>query len=348
MDSLKTHIANNSSLTITAVGDVLAHEPLFDFFKTDDGYDFSPLLKRYKLNPDNLNYYNQESIIGGKELGVYGSFWKRENLTDQPHFNSPEEFGDLMIDKGFNLVSLANNHVLDMDGKGVLNSLRYWNTKDVITAGQYKNDKDRFTVRTYEKNGISYAFFSYTQKINTKYNDPRHPYFRNDYDAELVKKDIESVRDKVDLVIVAIHWGIEHTFTPNEEQRETAKYLSDLGVDIIIGHHSHCVQTVDKIGKTLVIYSLGNFIACQDTTKVSTRIGLEMTINVSKSKRGITIRPMGRLTYLYSTEDNKDFSIRYLDTIPKRLLPNRDILLKEYWRSVTRYYKIPYKNFKKH
>jgi poly-gamma-glutamate synthesis protein (capsule biosynthesis protein) len=347
MDSLKTHITTGQSFTIQAVGDVLAHKPLFEFFKTDGGYDFSPLLKRYKVNPDNLNYYNQESIIGGKKLGVYGSFEKVENLTPQPHFNSPEEFGDFMIDKGFNLVSLANNHVLDMDGKGVVNSLRYWKTKDVISAGQYKNEKYRFTTHTHEKNGITYAFFSYTQKINCKYNDPEHPYFRNDYDPDLVKRDIESVRDKVDVVIVAIHWGSEHTFTPNEKQRETAQYLADLGVDIIIGHHSHCVQTVDRIGKTLVIYSLGNFIACQDTTSVSTRIGLEMTIKVSKSKRGITILPQGRLTYLYSTEDNKDFSIRYLDTIPKNLLPNRDILLKEYWRSVTRYYKIPYKNFKK-
>lgn len=347
MDSLKSHI-KETSFTITAVGDVLAHKPLFDFFKTDDGYDFSPLLKRYKINPDNLNYYNQESIIGGEELGVYGSFWKRENLTDQPHFNSPEEFGDLMVDKGFNLVSLANNHVLDMDGKGVLNSLKYWDSKGVIHAGQYRNDKERFKTHIYEKNGIKYAFFSYTQKINTKYNDPQHPYYRNDYDEELVKKDIESVMGKVDLIIVAIHWGIEHTFTPNEEQRDTAKFLSDLGVDLIIGHHSHCVQTVDRIGKTFVIYSLGNFIACQDTTKISTRIGLEMNIKVSKTKNGVKLSPKGRLTYLYSTEDNKDFSIRYLDTIPKRLLPNRDILLKSYWDSVTRYYKIPYKNFKKH
>ena len=345
MNPLKTHITNESSFTIPAVGDVLAHKSLFDFFKTDTEYDFSPLLKRYKLNPDNLNYYNQESIIGGKELGVYGSFWKMEQHTNQPHFNSPEEFGDFMVDKGFNLVSLANNHVLDMDGKGVLNSLKYWKSKDVITAGQYKNDKERFTSHIYEKNGIKYAFFSYTQKINTKYNDPQHPYYRNDYDEDLVRKDIESVRGKVDLIIVAIHWGIEHTFTPNEEQRNTAKFLSDLGVDLIIGHHSHCVQTVDRIGKTLVIYSLGNFIACQDTTKISTRIGLEMTIKVSKTKSGVKLIPKGRLTYLYSTDDNKDFSIRYLDTIPKRLLPNRDLLLESYWSSITRYYKIPYKKF---
>jgi poly-gamma-glutamate synthesis protein (capsule biosynthesis protein) len=347
MDSLKTHITTGQSFTIQAVGDVLAHKPLFEFFKTDGGYDFSPLLKRYKVNPDNLNYYNQESIIGGKKLGVYGSFEKVENLTPQPHFNSPEEFGDFMIDKGFNLVSLANNHVLDMDGKGVLNSLKYWDSKGVIHAGQYRNETERFKTHIYEKNGIKYAFFSYTQKINTKYNDSQHPYYRNDYDEELVRKDIESVRDKVDLIIVAIHWGIEHTFTPNEEQRDTAKFLSDLGVDLIIGHHSHCVQTVDRIGKTFVIYSLGNFIACQDTTKISTRIGLEMNIKVTKTKKGIKLSPKGRLTYLYSTEDNKDFSIRYLDSIPKRLLPNRDLLLKSYWDSVTRYYKIPYKNFKK-
>jgi poly-gamma-glutamate synthesis protein (capsule biosynthesis protein) len=344
MESLKSHI-RETSFTLTAVGDVLAHKPLLDFFKTDKGYDFSPLLKKYKVNPDNLNYYNHESILGGKEYGFYGMFWKREQHTYQPHFNSPNEFGDFMIDKGFNLVSLANNHVLDIGGGGVEHSIKYWKSKDVITAGQYRNDKERFKTHIYEKNGIKYAFFSYTQKINTKYNDPQYPYHRNDYDEELVRKDIESVRDKVDLIIVAIHWGEQHTFTPNEKQRETAKYLSDLGVDIILGNHSHSVQPIDKIGNTLVIYSFGNFIACQDTTKISTRIGLEMTIKVSKTKNGIKLHPKGRLTYLYSTEDNKDFSIHYLDSIPKRLLPNRDLLLTSYWDSFTRYYDIPYKKF---
>ena len=63
-----------------------------------------------------LVYYNQETILGGTELGLSG----------YPTFNSPQEFGDTMVDLGFNLVSTANNHSLDKGEEGILRSTAYW------------------------------------------------------------------------------------------------------------------------------------------------------------------------------------------------------------------------------
>ena len=75
-----------------------------------------------------IGYYNQETILGGTELG----------LKDFPTFNSPYEAGDAMIDAGFNLVSLATNHTMDSGKKAVENSCKYWNSKEnVLTAGSY-------------------------------------------------------------------------------------------------------------------------------------------------------------------------------------------------------------------
>ena len=73
------------------------------------------------------------------------------------------------------------------------------------------------------------------------------------------------MRDQVDVVMVSMHWGNEYTHVPSAEQRRQAEYLSSLGVDVIIGHHSHTIQPIEFVGDTLVIYSLGNLISAQET-----------------------------------------------------------------------------------
>ena len=83
------------------------------------------------------------------------------------------------------------------------------------------------------------------------------------YSDEKARKDIENVKDKVDVIIVAMHWGSEYTKNPTYEERSIAEYLSGLGVNLIIGAHPHVVQPVRYVGDTLVIYSLGNFISNQ-------------------------------------------------------------------------------------
>ena len=111
------------SINLIMGGDALVHDKLYNACKTEDGYDFKPVftyLKDYLKDYD-LAYYNQETILGGTEIG----------LSSYPAFNSPYEVGDALIDAGFNIVSLATNHTLDKGEKAVLNSLNYWKNKDV-------------------------------------------------------------------------------------------------------------------------------------------------------------------------------------------------------------------------
>lgn len=338
MQSLKNYIYESvsKSLTLTAVGDSLCHKSIYNFFKTDTGYDFTELFSKYDLNKNNLNYVNIESLIGGEKLGLMGSVFKREQFTEQPHFNSPTELGDALVKKGFNLMSLANNHTLDVDEKGVLSSLDYWDKQPVVHAGSYRNDKERFKKHIYNKNGIKYAFFAYTMKYNTKDNFKNHPYYRNDWDKDLVKQDIESVRKDVDIIIVSIHWGYEHTFTENKDQIEAANFLAELGVDIVLGMHSHCVQPVRFIGNTLVAYSLGNFIAQQKYNRTDSRIGLELTVEITKTDK-IHLKPSYRLLYMYYTDDYKDFKIIPWEKLTEKELNNKDVIGKAYADVVNKY-----------
>ncbi len=270
---------DSNELSVVMVGDCLIHRFVYtDALNSDGTYSFDKMFTEVKdlIQGHDLAFYNQESIIGGKELG----------LSAYPRFNSPEEIGDAMINLGFNLVSLANNHTMDKGEKGVINSVNYWKTKPgVYYTGQALSFEDRESnIKILEKNGIKYAFFAYTTVTNGLLPPSGKEYLTNIYSKEKAKEDIEKVKDKVDLIIVSMHWGEEYTTYPSSNQKQVAKELSDMGVNLIIGNHAHSLQPVEKINDTLVFYALGNFISAQDT--VDKQTGAIAYLNIKKTKDG--------------------------------------------------------------
>ena len=118
------------SISLVMVGDALIHDKIYNEAKVlgNGGYDFKPMLSLVKdiVSEYDLAYYNQETILGGSEIGV----------SSYPSFNSPYEVGDAFVDVGFNLVSLATNHTIDRGERAVINSRNYWNSKiDVLAVG---------------------------------------------------------------------------------------------------------------------------------------------------------------------------------------------------------------------
>lgn len=288
--------------SLIAVGDNLIHSSLYKDANKHanwNGYDFKPMYKYIKeiVSDYDIGYINQETILGGTELG----------LKDYPTFNSPQEVGDAVIDAGFNLVSLATNHTVDVGKKAVLNSCEYWKKQDgVLTAGSYCSSEERNEIKISEVNNISYTMLNYTYGTNgmpvsddylvnvwptdLDINDPSRDIKYQNYKEE-VKKDIERVRDKVDLLIVAMHWGVEYTHNPTEYEKDMANYLASLDVDVIIGTHPHVIQPVTWIDDTLVIYSLGNFISAQyqnqsTCTYYKCTVGLMSSFKIEKTVYG--------------------------------------------------------------
>lgn len=286
---------NNSSTSISLImaGDNLINDKLYNTAKKGDGsYDFRSMYSYIKdiVKNYDLAYYNQETILGGSEIGV----------SSYPAFNSPYEVGDATIDAGFNLVSLATNHTLDRGEKAIINSLNYWNNKsNVLTSGSYLSNNDRNKINIKEVNNITYTMLNYTYGTNgikvpegKEYlvniwpctgNNPDNDTKYQEY-KKTVKEDIERVRDKVDLLIVAMHFGVEYTHVPTNYQIDMAEFLSSLGVDIIIGTHPHVIMPITYINDTLVIYSLGNFLSAQDTNNdYNTTVGLLSSIKITKN-----------------------------------------------------------------
>ena len=248
-----------------------------------------------------------------------------------PLFNSPDEIGSDLVDIGFNMVSLANNHSLDKGERGLNYSVNFWNSQEgVVTAGSYASWEDRDNIKIHEMNGIKYAFLSYTVSTNGLYLPEGKEYLVNVYSDELAKKDIESIRDKVDVVIVAMHWGNEYTHTPTYEEKRIAQYLSSLGVNLIIGCHPHVIQPVDYIGDTLVIYSLGNFISSQRSLGLAKIIGLMVGLDIVVDQGKVTFE---NINYeLLFTYDNryKDFKIIPFSNLNNDILNNYEQIKEEY------------------
>ena len=279
-----------SKLSLIMVGDALLHGSVYRDAYKNGVYNFDSQLEYIKPIVQNydLAFYNQESILGGTELG----------LSDYPTFNSPWEFGDAMINSGFNLVSLANNHTMDRGEKAVLNSCEYWKSKeDVLAVGSYCSKEDSEAIQIREKNGIKYTLLAYTYGTNGISVPQGKEYLVNLYSDEKAKSDIAKVKDKVDLLIVSMHWGTEYRTEPTEEQKREAEYLSSLGVDIIIGTHPHVIEPITYINDTLVIYSLGNFISAQSTNNdYNTMVELMTSVDIIKEEKdGQTIIKLDNL-----------------------------------------------------
>ena len=279
----KTENKNNNikedevyKINLIATGDGLIHNAVYFSYEQSDGsYNFSGALKYVKdiVKNYDIAYYNQETPFAGGEPSGY------------PRFSTPSEFGDAMIDAGFNMVSLATNHTYDKGENGVLNFYNYFKgKKDIVYNGIADSFESRNNFIIGEKNNITYSMLSYTTSTNGLNVPSGKEYLVNVYDKEQVKEDILALRDKVDVLIVAMHWGVEYASKPNNSQIEIAEYLADLGVDIIIGTHPHVLQPITKIDDTIVMYSLGNFISNQyGTDDYNKLIGFMATLDITKT-----------------------------------------------------------------
>lgn len=332
-------------LSLIMAGDMLVHDKIYNEARknaNNNGYDFKPMLTYIKdiVKDYDLAYYNEEVVLGGSSIG----------LSSYPAFNSPYEVGLDMIDAGFNMVSLATNHTLDRGIKAIENSLDFWNSTDVYTAGSYKTMEERNNIKIKEKNNITYAMLNYTYGTNGIKRPNGYESYVNIWDMSnknsyeeyknVVKQDIENIRNKVDVLIVAMHFGEEYNFNTTWYQEDSSNFLSSLGVDIIIGTHSHVLGPIKWINNTLVIYSLGNFLSAHEVVNISNRIGLLSSIDIVKEvKDNNTTIKLENLNndLIYTYHNNyKDFKvIPFSNSDINKYLDNASSIYDKYSKYVT-------------
>ena len=256
---------NVKSSELTIVGDFLYEEPYYNAIR--NGEDMNLYFSRVKkfFSDDDLSIGNMEVVITDGTMELSGVGYS---------FCAPTFVGDQVIDLDMEVMSTANNHSNDRGLAGRISTYNYFNdNSDILTVGTYDETRD-VTKNIIEKNDIKFGFLSYTYGTNVAvasdlryslglYKDPDTGVITQEY-LDLIKNEVNALRDKVDCLIVMVHWGNEFTFTPNSEQEFLANYFNELGVDIVIGNHSHSIQPIKWIHgnhDTLVYYSLGNFVS---------------------------------------------------------------------------------------
>ena len=253
-------VKEDSVVSFMAVGDNLIHGAIYyDAMQRYGEYVFDPIYEPVKefVQSKDVAYINQETMLGGTELG----------LSSYPAFNSPQEVGEAIADTGFDWIASSSNHSLDVGSAGVINTLNFWdNYEDIVTTGIARSFEEMNEPKFIEREGVIFGVLGYTYGTNGIPVPEGEEYLVNLISKERIEADVNAIKDQCDAILVSMHWGTEYNFFPNDEQKEYAQFLADLGVDIVLGTHTHTLQPVEWIEgqdghQTLVAYSLGNFIS---------------------------------------------------------------------------------------
>lgn len=280
--------SNDTSTSVVAVGDNLIHPVVYQNAQDKKGnYNFKPMYKhvRSDIQKADVAYINQESPMGGDN----------KPLSGFKQFNSPSEVARDVIHTGFNLINGANNHSLDQGDDGVNNHINIWNQykNQSKFTGIFNSEKANRTTPIIKSNGIKISLLSYTYGTNGQKS--QYPYTVKKLDKTIIQRDLQQAKRKSDAVIVSAHWGNENSTVPNQKQKQYAQLFADEGADVVLGMHPHVIQPVKWVkgkhgNKTLVAYSLGNFLNGQYKTNEYNQLLGRLNFKLEKTTKGVAVK----------------------------------------------------------
>ena len=171
---------------------------------------------------------------------------------------APEMIASLEV-AGIDIVSTANNHARDCDAYGVGFTLEWLEKHGIAAVGSGTTAEDAHAGRILSRNGIRFGFLAYTyDQSNGNHSDTDDRVAV--LDAGQMRRDVASLRDRADIVIVSMHAGLEYSPRPNAQQTSFARSAIDAGATLVVGHHPHVVQPWEHYGSGVIFYSLGNLV----------------------------------------------------------------------------------------
>lgn len=260
-------------VSILFLGDVMLSRGVANQIeKNNDLYYPFQYIKDYLLNNDFVFANLESPIIEGRKINAGEMF-----------FRTDEKLISILKEMNFSVVSLANNHMLDMGQKGLLNTFKILLENNIQYVGAGENYAKAHESKILEKNGIKFAFLAYNDDdvilVTNEATDNRVG--TAFMDLESLKNDIILAKQVSDFVIVSMHSGNEYQIEPNQSQIDFAYTAIDHGADLVIGHHPHIIQKYERYKNGYIFYSLGNFIFDQMWSQ-ETREGIMIRIIFEK------------------------------------------------------------------
>jgi poly-gamma-glutamate synthesis protein (capsule biosynthesis protein) len=172
------------------------------------------------------------------------------------------EVGSMLASAGVDLVSLANNHALDYGQEGLDETL---DTLDVlglkaVGAGPAEDPAQAHQPVIWTLGGVRVAVLGYlAERWNGSVDVPATEHLAWAR-PEAVQADVRAIRGEVDVVVVLLHAGTEYAATPSADQTTVARAAVEAGAHLVVGHHPHVTQTVERYMDALIVYSLGDAV----------------------------------------------------------------------------------------
>lgn len=277
-------LEKKSAITIVAVGDILLTREVFERSKKAGSVIYPFLETAHFLEDADFTFGNLETTV----------FEGKKQPADSLRFRSNPEMLLGLNFAGFDLVSIANNHIFNFGEEGIIKTTENLDKYKIDYCGAGQNSERASMPLVYEVKNVKIAWLCYNDTDVV----PDSSFALEDkagsweMKIENLENDLKKLEGKSDLIFVSIHSGSEYSSRPNKRQKDFARSAIDLGVNVVIGHHPHVLQPMEFYKDGLIFYSLGNFVFDQEAKITKESVILKLTIETSSFDYKIEFVPV--------------------------------------------------------
>lgn len=202
-------------------------------------------------------------------------------------FRLPHDRLHIMNEMGIDIVTMANNHILDFGPEGITDSIAALNEAGIKYVGVGENLEEAKKLEIIEIGGRKIGFLG-TSRVYMAADwaaGTNHPGVFSTYDPTLPIEEIKKADELVDYLVVYVHWGVERETIPKDYQRTMGKLYIDAGADAVIGSHPHVLQPLEYYDGKPIMYSLGNFVfgsSIPSTEMLKITLGADDSVTVEE------------------------------------------------------------------
>ncbi|MBN1465862.1 CapA family protein, partial [candidate division KSB1 bacterium] len=261
--------AFESTITVAAVGDLMMSSWIIDVVR-ENGVDFPFDSTRHLLQSADVAIANLEAPLTAEG----------ERFADKKYtFKVPPHFVDGIARAGFDVVTMANNHIADFGCEGIVNSIAALQGAGIHHCGAGRNIDEACAPTILDINGVKVAFLGFSMTYPEEFWATRMRCGTCYPTEQLLYERISEAERLADLTIVSFHWGAEKHHAPRAYQTAYGHYAIDFGADLVLGHHPHVLQGVELYKGKLIAYSLGNYVFASYSPSARTSMVLRAKID---------------------------------------------------------------------
>ena len=246
---------SRQGLILSAVGDIMLGD-----LPACSGFGVGSMIvkhgPRFPFAKVKAELENSDIVLGNLEV-VLSRFDVNKDHFGSTHLRAQPEAVDGLRWAGINALTMANNHMMQHGRAAVLETIELLRKNNIAFTGIEDNEARVTNLSIVEKKGVKIGLLGYNFRPEQYFIAPRIDVAGN---IDKICSDIEAAKNNVDFIVLSLHWGEEFINRPSAEQVKLGRRLIDSGAHVVLGHHPHILQGVEKYRGRIIAYSLGDFI----------------------------------------------------------------------------------------